>query len=791
MANFVAVLAFFLGVCSLSSASPILSYTDPATIKLPNGNLFGSYFAQDDRAPVQSLWTENALKNPLPTNSWWSNLIIGTGRSKDNAVLSEPYMLQGTDNGVSLYYGFVLNSTPQQMGFDWVDSFPVTLQASESTLKCGVDAWDDMSVQYQCAGATGSMMAPLVRGASYVSMKYQGLTPRLDLSTLTIDNATAWAADGSITFPEAKPASGQVFHGIKFELKLRELDQTYRIYSSEPITLTYANQGLAAAQPLADGYLRIGIVNNCTWGYNTYHCPPGSKGEDTSQYTALMDAHSDAVVTGGTVHYSVTHPVDPADTVVTYKYAWTKESMTAASAGSALLMQAMPHQVSSFDAATAAGLVEGTAHVVLRGRMQAVVGDVWQTVLTMPVNGWTAFKPIPADKKQDLLDALLDVSTHPNWNVSEVDWLPPLNWQLGVGDTYFSGKVYARMARVALIAEELGEHDAALTVATRLRDYLTIWLGNTNPQAQPMMYDRNWGGLLSCGCNYDDCNGKCDPKCDNLDASGKPTSCPEMLDPGSSFGAGFYNDHHFHYGYFLYSFAAAGHFFPEWLAQYKEHTLLYARDIANPDPADPFFPTARHKDWFTGFSWASGFAVVYRNGRNQESSSEAVNAYFGVYSYGLACQDQNISDLGLALLAHEIHGVQTYYQIPTSSEVYPRGPNTYPDANQVVGIMWQSLIQYSTYFGMDPTYVHGIQHLPYTPTSTVLLDPNWVKDEWKAWDKTSNQGWFVTQQMNQAIVQPTAVYSATLLLDDTFYAGNNAGSNGNSRLNTLYWMATQ
>lgn len=44
------------------------------------------------------------------------------------------------------------------------------------------------------------------------------------------------------------------------------------------------------------------------------------------------------------------------------------------------------------------------------------------------------------------------------------------------------------------------------------------------------------------------------------------------------------------------------------------------------------------QDWFLGSSWALGIptlgGVPYTNGRNQESSSEAVNAYDAVALYG-------------------------------------------------------------------------------------------------------------------------------------------------------------
>jgi endo-1,3(4)-beta-glucanase len=62
--------------------------------------------------------------------------------------------------------------------------------------------------------------------------------------------------------------------------------------------------------------------------------------------------------------------------------------------------------------------------------------------------------------------------------------------------------------------------------------------------------------------------------------------------------------------------------------------MLLIRDIANPSHEDTFFPTFRHKDWYQGSSWASGIAVSPLNGRNQESSSEAIAAYEAVALYG-------------------------------------------------------------------------------------------------------------------------------------------------------------
>jgi len=53
--------------------------------------------------------------------------------------------------------------------------------------------------------------------------------------------------------------------------------------------------------------------------------------------------------------------------------------------------------------------------------------------------------------------------------------------------------------------------------------------------------------------------------------------------------------------------------------EHKHRIYLLARDVANLSPSDPFFPVARHKDMYTGFSWASG---IVPGTRQEESASE-------------------------------------------------------------------------------------------------------------------------------------------------------------------------
>ena len=127
-----------------------------------------------------------------------------------------------------------------------------------------------------------------------------------------------------------------------------------------------------------------------------------------------------------------------------------------------------------------------------------------------------------------------------------------------------------------------------------------------------------------------------------------------------NFGNGFYNDHHFHYGYHIYASAVAAHLDPAWgRLHFERVTSILAGDFVSPYPrpsaaaaeseedsdsgssaskiteSGSFFVPFRQKDWYEGHSWASGIAQpAPLNGRNQESTSEAIAAYEAVGLYG-------------------------------------------------------------------------------------------------------------------------------------------------------------
>src|SRR4029453_12070925 len=95
-----------------------------------------------------------------------------------------------------------------------------------------------------------------------------------------------------------------------------------------------------------------------------------------------------------------------------------------------------------------------------------------------------------------------------------------------------------------------------------------------------------------------------------------------------SFGSEEFNDHHFHYGYFLYAAGVVAADDPELTRQLAPVMNLVAADLGS-TADNGLFPNRRTFDAYAGHSWASGTSP-FADGNNQESSSEAVTAWTGL-----------------------------------------------------------------------------------------------------------------------------------------------------------------
>lgn len=489
------------------------------------------------------------------------------------------------------------------------------------------------------------------------------------------------------------------FSGTRFELLLND-GRIWLMYASSPIELVRSDSGLRATAAF-QGTLRV-----------------AHRFDDAAG--PLLDAHAGAVPTGGAL--SMTVRGDRGELGFDFTVQGQGE----------LLMMALPHHLPRLPETQTAELRRRT----LRGTMQGVVGARWTLSYPLSQVTWNAARAVKADKVEELRTALM----------TDASYVPVAQ------DPYFAGKQLARLARLALVADELSETAVRDTILTRLAPLSEAWFAGTNDHA--LGYDRTWGGVVT-----------------KVGA----------VDSGADFGQGYYNDHHFHYGYHLYVAAVLSRYDSEWAERMREQVLVLARDIANPSTRDPYFTPFRNLDFFEGHGWAAGL-FPFADGRNQESTSEAVNAWYGLELYGRALGDEDITNLGRMLRAIEVDGAQVYWQIVADGDIYPAPFSQ----RRGVGILWSNKLDFATFFGAEPAKIYGIQMIPFTPVSEELLDPAWVKDAQAAFDDAANiesEGFRGFMHMANAVVDQEAAARDIAELREF--------DDGNSLTNTLYWLYTR
>ena len=183
------------------------------------------------------------------------------------------------------------------------------------------------------------------------------------------------------------------------------------------------------------------------------------------------------------------------------------------------------------------------------------------------------------------------------------------------------------------------------------------------------------------------------------------------------------NDHHFHYGYWINAAAQVALRDPTWAA--KDHwggmVDQLVHDIATDRRGLKRDPYLRNFDPYEGHSWASGDEMM-NDGNNQESSSEAVNAWAGLIFWGAATGDDKLRNLGIYLYTTEVNAIDDYW-FDIHHIVFAKNYNRVLAA-QVFGDKYA----YNTWWTQNPREVQGINLLPITPASTYLgRDPKYIK----------------------------------------------------------------
>ena len=303
---------------------------------------------------------------------------------------------------------------------------------------------------------------------------------------------------------------------------------------------------------------------------------------------------------------------------------------------------------------------------------------------------------------------------------------------------------------MALIADQIGDSEKAAYIRSSMVKVLEPWLAGTNADA--LLYDTTYGGIVST---------------------------KGIANENGDFGNGYYNDHHFHYGYFAFAFAVIGRKDPDFLARHKHSILTFIRDYANPSENDQYFIKTRNKDWFGWHSWAAGL-FEFADGRNQESTSEALMAYYGLMLLGEAFGNNEMRDFGKLLLAMEVRATKTYWHMPSKSKIYPE----IFKQHKMVGILWSNKVDYATFFGANALFIHGIQMLPFIPPTEYSLDKEFIREEYEIIKHESDPGdWICYRVAARAIIEKDDAWKEALGVKE-FHSGT-------CKTIILHWIATR
>lgn len=168
------------------------------------------------------------------------------------------------------------------------------------------------------------------------------------------------------------------------------------------------------------------------------------------------------------------------------------------------------------------------------------------------------------------------------------------------------------------------------------------------------------------------------------------------------------NDHHFHYGYYVVAAATLARFDPAWADSYGPMVEMLIRDVNSPDRGDAMFPYLRYFNAYSGHDYAAGPAP-YDGGNNQESSSEAMNAAYGMIMWGEATGNKAIRDAGVYIYTTQAAAINDYW-FNDNGEALPAGYTS-----PIVPVIWTNGGTGGLFFGNgERAYKFGINTLPVT-----------------------------------------------------------------------------
>jgi endoglucanase Acf2 len=313
----------------------------------------------------------------------------------------------------------------------------------------------------------------------------------------------------------------------------------------------------------------------------------------------------------------------------------------------------------------------GPAFDTLRGSIRTLAASEFKTVQSYL--GWVPFWPAVADQPDG--PKLSDVMS------KDVRDSRRMLRQGGNGP-YWQGKGLMRVIKLMDVVEQQGDLKERDRLLELVKGRIEDWFSGKDSKTY-FQYDEKLGTMVAHPEEY--------------------FSIEQM------------NDHHFHYGYWIRAAAEIALRDPAWASKERWGGMVdkLIADIAHTGRGEKAFPFLRNFDPYEAHSWASGVGLG-EFGNNQESSSEAVNAWAGLILWGEVTGNKAVRDLGVYLYTSEVQAIDHYW-FDVHKLVFP------PEYKNVeTSMVFGGKYAHNTWWTDEPRQIKGINLLPINTGSTYL-----------------------------------------------------------------------
>lgn len=612
----------------------------------------GSYVVGEVKKELNKLPTfvnEEHVRTPIDSNSWWSSFMIKT---YGNMAVIHPLKAQFSNQGLGMLLasqGFTDERKPQDLGVGYFteklkDFYlkPESFDANSGYDR--VEGYGDFHVDVGLCDDEGlKMKSTLVKGSPYIFSEFY------EDDTVLLSSSSIFKIDNK-NGQRVLENAGDTYSGDHIVIHTQD-DENFRAENGESDFLLCAPENTTFTAKNVGKKTLIKIQFESKDNAYISACGMHKEAQVEEYYQHAYNRVKDTEVT-----YDFNKENNK---ITTYYHADTDQLRANLSMDTVLGFY--PHQW-KHESENCAGHFD--TYKSIRGDMRMYKTNDLSTVQQFAGLLPTFAKPNSSKLEKDRIKGYIktvvdEIGTGPN------------------ADAYWQGKAVHPLAITALMADQIGEKGMRDQLLKDLKKIMVDWFTYSGGDDRCyLIYNKDWGTVYY---------------------------------PESAYGANAaICDHHFTYGYFLFGAAVLSTYDQDFYYQYKDMVEIMLRDYANPEePRDDgnMFCKFRAFDQYSGHSWAGGYADN-DDGNNQESASESLFSWVGMYLWGEVSKQQKYIDAGAYGFTTEMEAVKQYwfdYDGDNWLDSYP-----FQGTGQIYGASYS----YGTFFGGQPLYIYGIQWLP-------------------------------------------------------------------------------